>query len=134
MRLADLLKLKDARWFRLVMPGGYCIGDALQRDIRERKAEGSKHEAAEEGQIDAARHLQKRVEIADRGEATGPAGKTSATTTAKHVQGIKNCAVADEVKHCVIRLASAMCLDRSGCSTSTRCACSMLAPLDAEVG
>src|SRR5262245_22550518 len=99
MRLADLLELENARWLRLVPAGGDIIGDALQRNLGEGKAGGSKHETAEEGQIDATRHLQERIEIGDRGEAAEPAGKASTTAAAQHVEGIKNGAVADEVEH-----------------------------------
>src|SRR5262249_5401533 len=75
------------------------IGDALQRNVGERKAGGSEHETAEEGQIDATRHLQERVEIGDRGEAAEPAGQASPTATAEHVERIENGAVPDKVEH-----------------------------------
>src|SRR6266403_3922664 len=81
MRLMDLLELINPGRFCLVPAGSDILGDALQRNVGERKAGGSKHETAEEGQIDATRHLQERVEIGDRGEAAEPASKTSATAT-----------------------------------------------------
>src|SRR5262249_28966764 len=99
MRLTDLPEPKDAGWLRLVTSGGDIIGDALQRDVRKRKAGGSEDEAAEERQIDATCHLQKRVEIGDRGEAAKPTSKASATTTAERIEGIKDRAVPHKVEH-----------------------------------
>src|SRR5205085_12114881 len=90
---------RNAGWLRLVTARGDLIGDALQRNVGERKTGGSKHETAKEGQIDTARHLQKRVEIGDRSKAAEPASKASTTTAAEHVERIKNGAVPDEVEH-----------------------------------
>src|SRR5215472_9925018 len=71
----------------LVTADGSVIGDTLQRDVRKWKARGSEHEAPEERQIDATRHLQKRVEIGDRGEAAKSTSKTSATTSMVRLRG-----------------------------------------------
>src|SRR5262249_22146417 len=101
MRLTDLVESENAGWLRVVPAGGDIIGDALQRHVGERKAGGSEHETAEEGQIDATRHLQERVEIGDRGEAAEPAGKASSTATAGNVERMKNGAVPDRVEHCI---------------------------------
>src|SRR5262249_41376117 len=97
MRLTDLLELENARWLRLVSAGCDIIGDALQRDVGERKAGGSEHETAEEGQIDATRHLQERVEIGDRGEAAEPASQASTTAAAERVERSENGAVPEKV-------------------------------------
>src|SRR5262249_36385881 len=39
------------------------------------------------------------VEVSDRGETTQPASEAGATTPAEHPEGIKDGAVADQVKH-----------------------------------
>ena len=77
MRLADLLELEDPRWFCLVAPCGDVIRNALKWDVLERKTRGPENEAAEEGQINAARHLQERVEVGDRCEAAEPTREAS---------------------------------------------------------
>jgi hypothetical protein len=58
--------------------------------------------------------LQERVEIGDRGEAAEPTSKTSATTTAEHVEGIKNGAVPDKVENRIKLLGFANMLGQVG--------------------
>jgi hypothetical protein len=50
-------------------------------------------------QVDAAGHLEERVEIGDWRQAAQPARQAGATTPAQHGEGIENGAVADEVEH-----------------------------------
>jgi len=83
-----------------IEPTGGCVfRNLLQRHIRERETRCSKHEAAEEGQADATRHLQQRVEIRDRIEPAEPAGQTGPAAAAKHGEGIEHDRVTHEVKH-----------------------------------
>src|SRR5690349_18764813 len=99
MRLTDLLKAEDPGWLRLETPGCHLFGNLLERHIGQWELGSTEHEAAEEGQVDAAGHLQKRVEVGNGREAPQPARKAGATTTAQHVEGIENGAVADKVEH-----------------------------------
>jgi hypothetical protein len=64
------------------------------RHIRQGEARLPEHEAAEEGQVDAARHLEQRVEVGDRSETAQPPGQARATAPAQHGEGIEDGAVA----------------------------------------
>src|SRR5215510_11657789 len=99
MRLPNVLEAEHSGWLGLVATCRHFFGDGLKRNIREGKPRRAEHETAEEGQIDAACHLQERVEVSDRGETTQPASEAGATTPAEHSEGIKDGAVADQVKH-----------------------------------
>src|SRR5882724_12634144 len=101
MRLPNVLKAEHSGWLRLIATFRHLFGDGLKRNVREGKPRRAEHEAAEEGQVDAACHLQERVEVGDRIETTQPASQAGATTPAQHPEGIKDGAVADEVKHCI---------------------------------
>src|SRR5271165_2679702 len=79
MRLADLLEAEDARRLRLEAARRHVLGDLLQWDVGKREARGAEHEAAEEGQVNTARHLQERVEVGDRREPAQPAGEAGAS-------------------------------------------------------
>src|SRR5215813_12766594 len=57
MRFPDVLKAKHSGWLRPKSACRHLFGDGLKRNVRERKL---RHEAAEEGQTDAACHLQER--------------------------------------------------------------------------
>ena len=56
--------------------------DRLKWYVRQREAWLAKHETAEEGEVDAARHLQERVEVGDRRKAAQPTGQTGAAAAA----------------------------------------------------
>src|SRR5262245_55499057 len=99
MRFPDVLEAEHSGWLRLIAACRHLFGDGLKRNVREGKLRRAEHEAAEESQIDAACHLQERVEVGDRCETAQPAGQAGATTPAEHPEGIKDGAVADEVKH-----------------------------------
>src|SRR5262245_55517085 len=99
MRLPNVLKAEHSGWFRLIAARSHLFGDGLKRNVREGKLRRAEHETAEEGKVDAARHLQERVEVGDRIEAAQPTSQTCATTPAQHPEGIKDGAVTDEVKH-----------------------------------
>jgi hypothetical protein len=73
--------------------------DSLEGHVRQRETRLPEHEAAEEGQVDAARHLQQRVEVGDRREAAQPPGQARAAAPAQHGEGIEDSAVADQVEH-----------------------------------
>src|SRR5437660_34555 len=73
VRLTDLVEAEDTNRLDVEPTGGCVLRDLLQRHVREREARRAEDETAEEGQIDAARHLQQRVEVGDRIEATQPA-------------------------------------------------------------
>src|SRR5262245_38120092 len=99
MRLSNVLKAKHSGWFRLIAAFRHLFGDGLKRNVREGKLRRTEHETAEEGKVDATCHLQEWVEVGDRIQAAQPAGQTGAATPAQHPEGIKDGAVADEVKH-----------------------------------
>src|SRR5215510_9680639 len=99
MRFPNVLKAKHSGWLRPKSACRHFFGDGLKRNVREGKLRRAEHETSEEGQIDAACHLQERVEVSDRGETTQPASEAGATTPAEHPEGIKDGAVADQVKH-----------------------------------
>src|SRR5262245_4162960 len=99
MRLADLLEPEDARRLDIEPAGRSVRSNLLKRHIRERKAWSAEHEAAEESQIDTARHLQQRVEVGNWIEAAEPAGKTGTAATAKHGERVERDAVAYQVEH-----------------------------------
>src|SRR5947209_16435148 len=95
----DLVEAEDPD--RLdVEPAGRCVFRYLmKRHVRQREARRPEHEAAEESQIDAARHLQQRVEVGNRIETAEPAGKTGTAPPAKHGEGVEHDAVAYQVEH-----------------------------------
>src|SRR5260370_3788871 len=99
MRLADLL---EAEYTRRLCPEAarrHLPPDVLEQHIRQRATRRAEHEAAEERQVDAARHLQQRIEVGDRCAAAQPTGQAGAATPAQHGEGIENRAVAHEVQH-----------------------------------
>src|SRR5262245_44529350 len=104
MGLADLLEAEHPAWLRLETPGGHLFGNLLEGHIGQWKLRSPEDETAEEGQVDAAGHLQERVEIGNRRQAAEPSGQAGATTPAQHGEGIEDRAVADEVEHRIERL------------------------------
>jgi hypothetical protein len=122
MCLPNVFKAEHSGWLHLIAACRHLFGDGLKRNVRERKLRCAEHKAAEESQIDAACHLQERVEVGDRSETAQPAGQAGATTPAEHPEGIENSAVAHEVKHCIDMLCFSDAFERSGPSSSTRCA------------
>src|SRR5258708_3324782 len=98
VRLMNLAETEDPHRLDVEPTGRGVRGDLVKRHVRERKAGGSEHEAAEEGQIDAARHLQHRVEVGNGIETAKPAGETGATAAAKHGEGVEHDAVAHQVE------------------------------------
>src|SRR5262249_44704476 len=101
MRLADLLEAEDSRRLYVEPTGSRVRSDPLQRHVREWKARRPEDEAGEEGEMDAARHLEERIEVGDRLETAEPASKTGAAAAAKHGERIEHDGVANEVEHCV---------------------------------
>src|SRR2546427_2756119 len=95
----DFVEAEDPRRLHVEPAGCGVPGNLLKRDVRERKAWSPEHEAAEESQIDAARHLQQRVEVGNRIETAEPAGKTGTAPPAKHGEGVEHDAVAYQVEH-----------------------------------
>src|SRR5215510_14947300 len=81
MRLPNVLKAEHSEWFRLIAACRHLFGDGLKRNVRERKLRRAEHEAAEEGKVDAACHLQEWVEVGDRIEAAQPTGQACAAPT-----------------------------------------------------
>lgn len=64
-----------------------------------------RRQSTEKGQIDATGHLQKWVEVRNRGESPEPTSQAGAATPAKHQKRIKNSAIANEIEHCIDMLA-----------------------------
>src|SRR5262249_44926409 len=79
MRFADLLEAEDPGGLRIEAPGRHLFGDLLERHVGERELRSAEHEAAEEGQVDAAGHLEERIEVGDRRESSQPAREAGAT-------------------------------------------------------
>src|SRR5262245_22413556 len=70
----DLVETEDSRRFD-VEPA--CCGvrrDLAKRDVGEWEAWRTEHKASKECQVDAARHLQQRIEISDGIQPAQPAG------------------------------------------------------------
>src|SRR5262249_38932779 len=99
MRLSNVLKAEHSGWLRLIAARRHLFGDGLKRNVREWKLRRAEHETAEEGKVDAAWHLQEWIEVGDWIETAQPTGQAGATASAQHPKGIKDGAVADEVKH-----------------------------------
>src|SRR5215813_5921912 len=97
--LTDLVEPEDPGRLDVEPAGRSVRSNLLKRHIRERKAWSAEHEAAEESQIDTARHLQQRVEVGNWIEAAEPAGKTGTAATAKHGERVERDAVAYQVEH-----------------------------------
>jgi hypothetical protein len=99
MRLADFLEAKDPGRLRLETPRRHQFGDLLERHVGQWELRLAEHETAEESQVDAAGHLQERIEIGDWRQAAQPARQAGATTPAQHGEGIENGAVTDKIEH-----------------------------------
>src|SRR5262249_61882263 len=82
MGLTDLPEAEDPGWLRLEPPRCHLFADLLERQIGQWELRSAEHEAAEEGQVDAAGHLQERVEIGNRRQTAEPACQAGATTSA----------------------------------------------------
>src|SRR5262249_34714383 len=96
---ADLLETKNAGRLRLEPARRHFLRDFLKWHVRQRESRLAEHEAAEEGQVNAARHLQERVEVLDRREAAQPAREARAPAPAQHADGIEDGAIADKIEH-----------------------------------
>src|SRR5262249_10772964 len=99
MRLADLVEAEDPGRLRLETPSRHLYSNLLERHIGQRELRRAEHEAAEEREIDTAGHLQQRIEVGNRREATQPARQAGATTPAEHGEGIEDGAVADQIEY-----------------------------------
>ena len=97
--LLDIFEAEHSCWLRPVTACLHIGRNTLQRNVRQGEARLPEHEAAEEGQVDTARHLQQRIEVGDRREAAQPTGQASASAPAQHGEGIEDGAVADQVEH-----------------------------------
>src|SRR5262249_53482999 len=95
----DLVEAEDSDRLDVEPTGRGLGGDLLKGHVREREARRTEDEAAEEGQIDTARHLQQRVEVGDGIETAEPAGETGAAGAEKHREGVEHDAVAHQVEH-----------------------------------
>jgi hypothetical protein len=80
-------------------PGRHLLRDLLQRYVGQRETRRAEHETAKEGEVDAARHLQQRVEVLDRRQPAQPTREAGAAAPAQHGEGIEDGAVADQVEH-----------------------------------
>ena|SRR5215469_12205202 len=73
MSLVDLLEAEDPGGLDFEPAGRGIRRDLLQRHSASRETRNSEDEAAEECQIDAARHLKQWVEVGHRNETAQPA-------------------------------------------------------------
>jgi hypothetical protein len=101
VRLRDSIEAEDSDGHDIELTRRGILRDLLQRHVREWESPGAEHQAAEEGQVDAAGHLQQRIEVRNRIQAAKPAGKTGAIAAAQHGEGIGNDAVADHAEHSI---------------------------------
>src|SRR5436190_11793494 len=99
MGLADLFETECSGGLDVEPTGRGVRGNLLKRHVGETKPRSSEYEAAEERQIDAARHLQQWVEVGDGIETAKPAGQTGTATAAKHGKGIEHDGIAHQVEH-----------------------------------
>src|SRR5262245_19828886 len=98
VRLPDVLEAEHARRLSLVTACLHVGRDRLQWYVRQGEARLPEHEAGEEGQVDAARHLRQRVEVGARRQAAQPPGQACTAAPAQHGEGIEDGAVADQVE------------------------------------
>src|SRR5262249_36982057 len=70
----------------------------LQRNFRYRKLRRTKHKTAEQTEVNAARHLQQRVELRYWFQSTQPASETDASVPARNCNRIEKGAIADKVE------------------------------------
>src|SRR5215470_19770346 len=63
MRLPNVFEAEHSGRLRFVAACRHLLRDGLQRNVGERELRRAEDEAAKEGEVDAARHLQKRVEV-----------------------------------------------------------------------
>src|SRR5262249_31000150 len=63
VRFADVLEAKHAGRLGLELARRHLLGDFLQRHVGQRESRRTEHETAEEGEVDAAGHLEQRVEV-----------------------------------------------------------------------
>src|SRR5262249_41396002 len=96
---ADLVEPEDPGRLDVEPTRRSVRSNLLPRPVREGKARSAEQEAAEERQIDAARHLQQRVEVGNWIEAAEPAGKTGTAAAAKHGKRVEHDAVTHQVEH-----------------------------------
>src|SRR5262249_18204586 len=70
-----------------------------QRDFRYRKLRSAKYKAAKETEVNAARHLQQRVEVRDGIESTQPTAEADASVPMGNGNRIEERAITDKVEH-----------------------------------
>jgi hypothetical protein len=99
MRFPNVFKAKHSGRFCFIAASGHLIGDGLERNIRQRKAWVAEPKTDKEAEMDTARHLQQRVEVAHRSKPSEKARQTGAPTRPKHREGIQNRAVANEIAY-----------------------------------
>src|SRR5262245_60938250 len=82
VRLRDLLEGEHTRGPGLVVAGLDLLDDLLEGDRRERERLGAELEAAEEAELDAARHVDEREEAVEGSEAAEESGLADASVRA----------------------------------------------------
>src|SRR5262245_13637167 len=95
----DFVKAENSYRFGIESTSSDVLSNPLKRDVREREARRAEHETSEERQVDAARHLQQRIEIWDRFETAQPPGEAGAAAAAKHCERVEHDGVPHQVKH-----------------------------------
>src|SRR3989442_4655662 len=99
MRFADLLEAKHAGGLALDPARHHLLRNSLQRHVGQREAWCAEHKTAEEREVNAAGHLQQRVEVLDRRESPQPTCEARTAASAQHGKGIEDRAVADKIEH-----------------------------------
>jgi hypothetical protein len=77
----------------------HIVRNGLERHVRQGEARRPEHEAAEETEVDAARHLQQRIEVGHRTESAEEAGQARAPAPAEQGEGVQDRAVADQIEY-----------------------------------
>src|SRR5262249_52792969 len=77
----------------------------LHGDVCSRKIRSAEDETSKEGKINAAWHLEERVEIVYRGESPEPPGEAHSSAAPKHCERVHKGRISDQVKHLVNALA-----------------------------
>src|SRR5438034_8986934 len=99
MRFADLLEAKHAGRLCLEPARRHLARDFLQRHVGQWETWCAEHKTAEEREVNAAGHLQQRVEVLDRRESPQPTCEARTAAAAQQGEGIEDGAVADKIEH-----------------------------------
>src|SRR5215472_532674 len=120
MGFTDLLEVKHAGGLGLEPARRHLLSNLLQRHVGQREPRRAEREAAKEGQVHATGHLQQWVEVLDRREPGQPTGEACTAPRRSMARESRMVLLPTRSSTASSCLASAMRLERSGPSSSTR--------------